>query len=426
VFIGSIMPTSPPYDTLVQPIENATGLAIDEFNDDAQLPGGKKIAWLPCDSKGSAALAEMNALHLVDIGVPAIIGPILSDDVLQVAENVAIPNNIFMITPTGTNKNITTLDDNDLIWRPIASDVYQANAIADRMNDVASVNGTTILYKDDSYGSDLNMDIYTGLDGPLAAATTTHSYTVPPTMAELQTEIGGLLGGVIADEHPETVVILGTSEAALIMLIYLQTASSVNPAWIPQKFIVSHGGVPAMLSTIAGASTDPAKGYFYMAMEGVAPVVFDPANYGAFNIKYKIAFNDQDPITTSSLSYDSLLVTAFAMAAIPDGMPITGPNIAAQMSKLVDESGTLIDFGEDDFINFIDTAVTALSVGTVDLQGISGPLDFDLATGDVRSNYEGWNAEPIGGNLATPTIVQNRLYTLNPEPAQDGVWSDLP
>jgi hypothetical protein len=26
VFIGSIMPTSPPYDTLVQPIENATGV----------------------------------------------------------------------------------------------------------------------------------------------------------------------------------------------------------------------------------------------------------------------------------------------------------------------------------------------------------------------------------------------------------------
>jgi hypothetical protein len=159
-------------------------------------------------------------------------------------------------------------------------------------------------------------------------------------------------------------------------------------------------------------------------MEGVAPVVFDPINYGAFNIKYKIAFNDADPITTSSLSYDAMMVTAFAMAAIPAGDPITGNAIAANMSKLVDaDNGVVIDFGVQ---GFIDDAVTALTVGTVDLKGISGPLDFDLATGDVRTNYEGWISVPIAMDLSNPTIEQVRLYTLNPAPATDGVWSDLP
>jgi ABC-type branched-subunit amino acid transport system substrate-binding protein len=429
IFVGSIMPTSPPYDTLVVPIQNATQLALDEFNGTSQLPGGTQIGWVACDSKGSADLAEANAMHLLAVGVPAIIGPILSEDVIQVAENVAIPNNIFMITPTGTNKGITDLNDDPdmdgagLVWRPIASDIYQANALADRMNAVASLNSTTIVYKDDIYGTDLATDTFAALDGPLAAATTTHSYAVVADMMELQNNIGALLGQVIANDAPQTVVIVGTSEAALIMLIYLQVASQINPMLIPQKFIMSHGGVPAMLQTIASAPNDPTRQLLYSIMEGVAPVVFDPVNYGAFNIKYKVAFNDADPITTSSLSYDSMMVTAFAMAAIPADDPITGPAIAANIAKLVDPNGTEIDFGQQ---GFIDDAVAALSATTVDLKGISGPLDFDLETGDVRTNFEGWISVPIGGVLTNPTIDQVRLYTLNPAPATDGVWSDLP
>src|SRR5690606_41046714 len=107
-----------------------------------------------------------------------IVGPVFSESVLEVAEQVAIPNGVFMITPTGSNKAITNLDDDDLVWRPIASDVYQANALADRMNAVASQTSTVILYKDDKYGEDLAIDTYAALDGAVAAATTTHSYSV--------------------------------------------------------------------------------------------------------------------------------------------------------------------------------------------------------------------------------------------------------
>src|SRR5690606_40290258 len=51
------------------------------------------------------------------------------------------------------------MDGRGLVWRLIASDVYQANAIADRMNAIASQNSTAILYKNDSYGTDLAQDI---------------------------------------------------------------------------------------------------------------------------------------------------------------------------------------------------------------------------------------------------------------------------
>src|SRR5690606_22164792 len=106
----------------------------------------------------------------------------------------------------------------------------------------------------------------------------------------------------------------------------------------------THGAVPSMPITINNAPNDPTKQLLYAIQEGMAPIIFDENNFNAFNIRYKIKFNDQDAITTSSLSYDSLLVIAFAMSAVPDGEPITGANIAAQMHKLVDPNGTFINF----------------------------------------------------------------------------------
>ena len=237
-------------------------------------------------------------------------------------------------------------------------------------------------------------------------------------------EIGTVVAEVMVNDQPQTVVILGTSEATLIILTYLDAAAQINPALIPQKFILSHSAVPSMPNTIQSAPNDATRQLLYSIMEGVAPIIVDEANFSAFNIRYKLAFADQDALPTASLAYDALLVTAFAMAGIPEGEAITGANIAAQMGKLVDPGGTLIEFAGG--TSFIADAVAVLTAnGSVDLHGVSGALDFDVETGDVRTNLLGWESQPIGGNLSTPTLAPKRVYLLNPEPATDGIWGDL-
>jgi hypothetical protein len=222
------------------------------------------------------------------------------------------------------------------------------------------------------------------------------------------------------------VMIAGTSEAQAIILIYLSLSQQLNPQPPFPYFVVSHGAVPAMQYTIAPGATMlgvQVQGALYSYMEGVAPIIFDAENYTAFNIRYKVKFNGQDSITTASLSYDALMVTAFGMAAIPDGDPITGANIAAQMSKLVDPAGTVVDFGD---LMFISQAVNVLSVGgTVDLKGVSGELDFDLEIGEVRTNLLGWETIPLGNDVKTPALNPERIYVLNPDPATDGTWMGL-
>ncbi|NVB42704.1 ABC transporter substrate-binding protein [Pseudenhygromyxa sp. WMMC2535] len=435
VFVGSIMPTSPPFDSLVLPIQNAMQLAFEDFNDETQLADGQKIAWVGCDSQGGSA-AVTAAHHLVDeICVPAIVGPVFSESVIAVAEEVTVPGGVFLISPTATSKKITSLVDDDLVWRPITSDVYQANAIADRVDElVQDGDNVVIVHKSDLYGNDLATDAYAVMPGVDVTDVFEYEVTADSAapIADVEDHIANTLFTDGGANPPEVIVLIGTSEVAAFVLGYFQAASVMQPPPYP-RFVLSHGAVPSMPTTIKHESVidnDSAQLLLYGSLEGIAPIIFDEQNFAAFNTRYMVKFQDQDAITTSSLSYDAALVTLFAAAAIGAGEPVTGANIAAQLTagKLTDPDGTFISFGPSIDTTFIKTAVNALTTGggTVDLKGVSGELDFDLTTGELRTNYLGWEPVAINDNLDNPTIASERLYTLNPAPAEDGNWTELP
>ena len=123
------------------------------------------------------------------------------------------------------------------------------------------------------------------------------------------------------------------------------------------------------------------------------------------------------------------MVTILAMAAVPKGDPITGAAIAKNMAKLVDKKGEAVSFGDVDGTElvFIEKAHNALVTnGTVDLKGVSGALDFDLTTGEVRTNVVGWGLEPDEQDPNVPVLTPKRIYVLGPPPAETGTWMDLP
>ena len=62
----------------------------------------------------------------------AIIGPIFSESVIEVAEKVTIDRGVFLISPTASSKELSSLSDKGLVWRTISSDIYQASALVER------------------------------------------------------------------------------------------------------------------------------------------------------------------------------------------------------------------------------------------------------------------------------------------------------
>jgi branched-chain amino acid transport system substrate-binding protein len=154
-------------------------------------------------------------------------------------------------------------------------------------------------------------------------------------------------------------------------------------------------------------------------IEGVSPIVQNPANFQSYNIRYMIRFLDEEPLTASSLGYDAAMVTIFAMAAA--GEEAGGVEIAQAMSKLT--SGDSVAF--DDPTQFVPDILDALEGGgSVDVQGVSGELDFN-ADGEVRTDLIGWGMVGKDGQPEVPVLTPMRQYVLDSPPATDGAWMDI-
>jgi hypothetical protein len=237
--------------------------------------------------------------------------------------------------------------------------------------------------------------------------------------------LGQAWGGV--GMHPDTLLFAGTSEVANLVLGVMSAWGAENPLPAAPRMIVSHGAVPSM-ETIVNLAPQSIKALLMSTLEGIAPSIFDPQNFEAFNLRYRLRFNGVDAVTAGSLSYDAAMVTIFGIAAIPKGEAITGAAIAANMARMVDKEGTVVSFGDVDGINltFIETAHNALVTDkNIDLKGVSGELDFDLTTGEVRTDVVGWGLVPKDMMPDVPVLTPKRLYVLNPAPAETGTWVDL-
>lgn len=462
VFVGSVLPTGGAFANLVQPIENATQLALEDFNSQTTLQGDRQIAWVACDSTAGIDAALAASAHLTNnVGVPAIIGPVFSESVLAVAADVTVDAGVFIISPTATATSISDIEDNNLVWRTIPPDTYQTNGFIDRVADLRALpeeqrlSRLLILAKDDAYGTGLlggmQSEIEAALPGVEVAAATYENPLNFDTQDELLASYGATLAGAFGllpgtyeerEDHYTDVFILGTSEAQSLLYAYISTWGTFqvpppNPSPPLPRFTFSHGVVPEMQRMVSDIGEldgteplEPLRELINNSLEGISPIIFDAENFAAFNIRYRIRFNNQDAITSSSLSYDAALATFFAMSAIPGDEEITGAGIAAAYPSLMDPDGTAISFSGST-LDFISEARNTLSVegGSVDLQGVSGELTWDEA-GDIRAGLFGWNnldtnPDP-GPDNVTPLLTPLRTYVLNEAPAADGVWIDLP
>ncbi len=415
VWIGSILATSEPFTASIEPIENAVQLAIDDFNSVTSLADGRNVGWIACDSGGDSDAAVAAAEHLVNIGVAAIIGPALSQEVLAVAPTV-VDSGTFMITPTATAASIAGIDDSGLIWQTISSDTVQANAMADRLASLdPPPTSILVLAKNDEYGVGLFGPMLQRLDAELPGVPTGSLLYPDPiglTTEQVQREYATVIAEGFAQEA-DTIVFLGSSEVLEVMRAYLLAWNNTGMA-LP-RLIVSHGAVPTLLSA-TGLVADSFAPTLMDAMEGISPSVQDPDNFEAFNIRYRVVFSDLNPLSPSPLGYDAAMVTLLGMVAAGSDR---GVDIASAIPSLA--GGTAVPLG--DVQSVLDARELLVAGETIDIGGVSGPLDFNLVTGEISSNYVGWDVIPLAEGSPQGQLVSNRVYVL--DDSTQGTWMDL-
>ena len=129
---------------------NGLKLAVDEINANGGILG-KQIELNLLDEKGDSTEAVNAYNKLVDWGMVALIGDITSKPSVAVAE-VAAQDGIPMITPTGTQLNITEAVSN--IFRVCFTDPYQGEVLAKFTKDKLGAKTAAIISNNSSDYSD--------------------------------------------------------------------------------------------------------------------------------------------------------------------------------------------------------------------------------------------------------------------------------
>jgi branched-chain amino acid transport system substrate-binding protein len=428
--IGSILPTAGPDKDTGHPMENSIRLALADFIDAANgLPkaggGTRPFVLVGCNDNSDADVAVTAAKHLAnDIGVPAIIGAAFSGITIKVATTVTIPAGVLLISPSATSVAITDLQDNGLVWRTSPSDVFQAKALALLMPQIeAAVHAelpslpqgagvrVAILNKGDSYGSglgkalekiltfngkpaldDANRDLYKRLD-----------YGNPDDPTADPTRYPDKVAQILAFK-PHVVLVFGTNEGVTNVFSPIvdgwANATKGSPQPLP-RFLFSDGGeVPDLWDKI-GANKD-----LRSRILGTVPGT-NNGLYLGFKSAYKTKFsNDGDPAVFGAAgSYDAAYLLGFAAVAI-GAQPVTGANLVGGLKKEV-PPGTSIDVGTDS----INPAFKVLEAGkNIDFNGSSGPLDFDVTTGDAPSDIQIWCMPADGSGKATSAMNSGEYF----------------
>ena len=271
------------------------------------------------------------------------------------------------------------------------------------------------------------------------------NYAPPGTFAsqeDLLANYGAVIGQALAqpgivttaedhdspDDHYTHILIIGTSEAEALILTYLSVWAQFYPFAPFPLITVTDGAVMNMEDIVNNAFGTPELAAFAPTLQtnlrGTQPLIFDAENTAAFFTRYQKQFGALPP-AAAGLSYDAGMATMLAMVTVSVEEAVSGAGIADGMASLVDRGGTEVSFGDppDDFV---PTARNTLAAGnTIDLVGMSGDLNWDPGSGEIRTDVLGWHVGD--GEAGDPVILDPSCqYTLFPEPAEDGIWVSLP
>lgn len=129
---------------------NGAELAVKEINENGGVLG-KKIEYVMLDTNGDSTEAVMAYNKLVDEKVAGIIGEVTSKPTLAVAE-VAVQDNMPLITPTGTQVDITEVGPN--IFRVCFTNPYQGKVLAITSKERLGADTVAVMLNNSSDYSD--------------------------------------------------------------------------------------------------------------------------------------------------------------------------------------------------------------------------------------------------------------------------------
>ena len=157
VKIGVILGFTGPIESLTPGMADSAELALKEINDSGMFLNGEKLASVRADSTCiDAAAATAAAERLVTSeNVVGIMGADCSGVTIAIANNVAVPNGVVMVSPSATSPALTDIEDNGYFFRTAPSDARQGEVLSQILTD-KGIKKVAVTYTNNDYGKGLS------------------------------------------------------------------------------------------------------------------------------------------------------------------------------------------------------------------------------------------------------------------------------
>ena len=156
VKVGIILGFTGPIESLTPEMAAGAELALAEASKSGNFLGGKTVVGVRGDSTCiDAAAASSVAERLITAdGVAAIMGADCSGVTTAIANNVAVPNGVVMVSPSATSPALSTINDKGLFHRTAPSDARQGEVLAIVLKS-RGIDEVAVTYTNNDYGKGL-------------------------------------------------------------------------------------------------------------------------------------------------------------------------------------------------------------------------------------------------------------------------------
>ena len=356
-FTGSLAEFGPP-------LRNAVQLAASHVNRAGGVGGGSMLV-ISRDTAVNPVQGVDAARALVDVeGAVAIVGALSSGVTIASAQSVTIPKGVLLISGASTAPAITTLEDDDLLFRTTPSDAAQGAVLA-RLADELGYQSVGIMYINNAYGEGLAAQFEQSFAeyGGQVTAKVPHEDAQPTYASELEKATEG---------NPDALAVMSYTGQSRVYVrealeggyadTFLFVDGVKGSEWIDE--IDAWDELDGTLGTAPGSEGNPALSIFETAYE---------ETYG---------FPVSHPFMAEH--YDATVL--IALAAAKAGSTTDSAAIRDALRFVANAPGEVVGPGRDG----IARALRLIAEGKdINYEGAGGIVDFD-ENGDVFGTIEIW------------------------------------
>ncbi len=354
--VGILMDITGPIASFIPPLQNAANLAVKQVNDQGGLLDGQAVATYG-DTTGSSQGAVDAAGKLINVeNVPIIMGALMSGTTIAAAEAAAIPAGVVQISPTATSPAMSSIKDNDLLYRIVPSDNYQGEVLAKIVLD-EGIKKVAVTYVNNDYGVGIGqtfVEAYKAAGGEVTAEVK-HEEKKDSYRSELATlsQAGGDALVVIAYAGDSGGKIVKQAIEGGLFTRFVGTDGLRDEA------LIKDIGAEALATSFFSSPTSPA----------------DNPNQATLHELYNAEYGEGADKPFVDQTYDA---TFLSLLAVEKAGSADRAKMAAALREVASAPGEKIAPGE------WEKAKALIAEGKdIDYDGAGGAYDFD-ANGDVK------------------------------------------